>query len=482
MLVITGLPILALTTLLGGIAPAAVLAVFAITLSTAVAVSALAVCVSVFARRARDAVTRAYVFLAGLLILPPLTYAWLYWPPGQVRWLRWAEPIVDQFMAANPVVVLGQVMGGLSADPMGESWRVLGHLVANHAVFAVLLVALAVAMVRRVHLCREGKAARRIRRRPLLFRPAIGNRPALWKEVFIEASTARLGSVGWLVLGAFLVLFVVLTIYQFLESLQPSYSPFVDSFTWFVTWMGTLVGSILLLLILARAAAGITGEKERDTWNALMSTPLTGNEILVAKMLGSIWAVRIGLGMLLFLWFLLVVLNPLAMIAVAFTAGTLALLSLVAAGIGVHCSLRCATSVRAMGLALGIGLLVGGGYLFCCVPAFIMPGSELILAPVVPFLLAFPMIILAEGSLPGAEGVLAAYTVGLIGYGAAAFVLWIAGTASFDRAAGRLDGNMGPERGRRASTEAAPLPAERIAAPPQSPFATPPPPTKPSPP
>ncbi len=69
-LVLAGVPILALMMLLGGIAPEGLLVLTIITLCTVLTVSTLSIAISVWSAKAREAVTRTYLLLFALLVLP----------------------------------------------------------------------------------------------------------------------------------------------------------------------------------------------------------------------------------------------------------------------------------------------------------------------------------------------------------------------------------------------------------------------------
>jgi hypothetical protein len=59
---------------------------------------------------------------------------------------------------------------------------------------------------------------------------------------------------------------------------------------------------IYVLFLLGAAREGVKGERERDTWRSLIATPLSGWEILRAKMLGPVLKVRGGALTLIGLW------------------------------------------------------------------------------------------------------------------------------------------------------------------------------------
>jgi ABC-type Na+ efflux pump permease subunit len=49
---------------------------------------------------------------------------------------------------------------------------------------------------------------------------------------------------------------------------------------------------LYVLMVAGVAAEGVTTEKERNTWLGLIATPLSGGEILRAKMIGAVWKCR----------------------------------------------------------------------------------------------------------------------------------------------------------------------------------------------
>ena len=74
-LVLSGVPVLALAMLLGGIAPRAIVSLTAITLSTVLFVTMVSMAVSAWTAKARDAVIRAYLVFFCLWVLPLIASA-----------------------------------------------------------------------------------------------------------------------------------------------------------------------------------------------------------------------------------------------------------------------------------------------------------------------------------------------------------------------------------------------------------------------
>src|SRR5688500_2057016 len=68
--------------------------------------------------------------------------------------------------------------------------------------------------------------------------------------------------------------------------------------------VGTLVACLTLLGVAVRAASSVSGERDRQTLDSLLTTPLDGNAILWAKWLGSVLSVRRAWAWLGLVWLL----------------------------------------------------------------------------------------------------------------------------------------------------------------------------------
>jgi hypothetical protein len=87
------------------------------------------------------------------------------------------------------------------------------------------------------------------------------------------------------------------------------------------------------------AAESIVVERERDTWSGLIATPLTGRDILRAKMLGILWKSRVLWIILLAMWIVGLLsgsVHPLGLLAAVVALGVWSWLLL---SIGIYASL-----------------------------------------------------------------------------------------------------------------------------------------------
>ncbi|MBN2579706.1 MAG: ABC transporter permease subunit [Pirellulales bacterium] len=446
-LVLVGLPVLALAMLMGGIAPEALVMLYVLTLSTMIFIGALSMLVSVFARRAREAVMRVYLLLLVLFVLPPIVASL----PSIVEY-----PLLDflnnQLLVLNPFWVLGNVLTtGSGVQPI-EGWAILGHTLLLHGGFSAAALTVATLAVRRVHLAHQGKSEKKKRRRFGWRRPAIGDRPMLWKEMYAEPAAARLGWIGRIAVGLLVAAIFLSMAYYYWDLIRSG--SLYSSQSWqrmmafqFPITVGTLVGCGGLLLIAARAAFSVTSEKERDTWGSVLSTPLEPKEIVWAKVLGNLYAFRWLMILQALLWGSLIFVEAPFVLPVFFMVLTFFILAVYASTLGVSYSLWCKTSMRAMGATLATGIFCGGLYFFtCCMPILVGSrgadeGWAIVLAPCIPFLLFFPGLVYLENFGGHLEPVFyAAYILGVIGYAFAAGALYVSSLHQFNRRSGRTDG------------------------------------------
>jgi ABC-type transport system involved in multi-copper enzyme maturation permease subunit len=442
-LVLVGMPILAIAMLMGGIAPQAIVVLMIVTLSTALTVSIVSITVSVWTAKAREAVSRAYLLIIILFVLPFLILAMLMMLRRNGWFFDFVNPINEQLLAGNPFYVLGNILAAASSANTGAAWDTLFVMLRNQAVICVAGITASVLAVRRVHLAAGGKAAKkRPRRRFSLFRPTVGDRPMLWKEMIVEPVAARLGAIGRIATMLVVIAIITPTVLVFYEN-YTIYNARLRGYFEFSISMGVVIGCVSLLAVAARAAGTITSEKERDCWVSLISTPLEPGEIVMAKILGNLWAARGVLLLLAIIWGLGLIFDPSFIGVITVTLLTLLMLAVFASALGVMFSLWCRTSIRAMIATLVTGVFVGGAYMFCCIPLIIGTGDdnviELLAGGMIPFLLAAPGICFMEGIPDQARhsGWAIGYMFGIIGYVIASCVLIAAAIRNFDRLTGR---------------------------------------------
>jgi ABC-type transport system involved in multi-copper enzyme maturation permease subunit len=433
-LIAVGWPVLALLMLLGGIAMENVLAAFAITGSTALAVAALSIWSSVQARRGRDAVMRVFVIGLALLILPPIAdgFSWFGW-----RGWGAVQVVVDELMAANPFVCL---MRALSQS--GTKWDAVLKLVSDHAVLTVPCAALAVLRVRLVYLKQAHRtAAKRGRLSLRVWRPELGDSPMLWKELFAERPVVTMGVIGLIAQVLLFIGVLIPAVVMFVTRMRAgSPSAFVDELKLYVIGVGTTVACVGLLSVAVRAASSVTAERQRQTWDVLMSTPIDPWEVVRGKVAGSLYAMRGVMLVLVILWVLGVLGGAVYPLMLPVVAGELAIFGGFAAVVGLLFSLKIKSSLRAMAATVGTTVFVGGAYLFCFMP-LLWAEADFVLAGCVPFLLGVPMALDPGDFSPLSDSDMRMATTCVLGMGLyvmATLFLFVIARANFDELTGRI--------------------------------------------
>lgn len=462
---LSGLPVLALVGFLGGVSPEAMLQVTCVTLATAISLTGLSMWIGLTCRRVRDAVTRVYLLLFALLFVPWLLWGWitplLIWNAGVPGtgsgWLNAVLVAVQFVLGLHPYSVLGAVtmsqwQPGFAGGSMTQYALTYS---AVHGVVGLAAVAWGVWRLRRYGqragvVAADAPASRGTRRRWRLWqRPAVWDNALAWRELHADSRPGILGIVLRIVAGLALLGLMAPIV---LQAIFSTGSAAAENIVFGMLATMVLVGTLGLVLVVGRAAASITAEKERETWVTLLSTPLSGRQIIGAKLLGAAYSARWWLGFLIVCCGVQLAVAPWTAIGSCFLMLAVGIHLLYAATLGLTCSLRSNSSLRAIGLAVGIAVAVGGGYLLCCFPvAMLGVGDEsafLLLAPCVPFHLAttFPIHALLDPSPGEFHGELEFWAisvlVGLLGYATAAAAMYTTSVRDFDDVVGRT----GPRR------------------------------------
>jgi ABC-type transport system involved in multi-copper enzyme maturation permease subunit len=235
--------------------------------------------------------------------------------------------------------------------------------------------------------------------RPRLFRrlprrsPDIGNSPMLWKEVFIEPGLRLHWALR--VLGLLIVLASFAPMLRIMWD-NVLFSLAIDSWDFDIRWNSmaedmnvwvqastAIAGTIMWLAVAVRAAGSISGERARQTFDDLLTTPLTLSEIVRGKWIGAVLSIRgfwVWLGLVLFFGLCTGGVNGLGAVFVVLYWFLIA--SLLAAT-GLWFSTVCRTTLRATVYTLLTTVLLLGGHwllsgLFCFLPLNVSGGNSLL--------------------------------------------------------------------------------------------------------
>lgn len=371
-----GLPIMGLMVLLGGIDPRLVPLAYAGMLSTALGLAGLSILVSTEANCGRDATRLAMILGAAWIFLPmPIDFVLPRVWPLVYPWIR---PINQWARASSPLAVLANLVGS-----PGGLLETVGLMILLQVAVGGLCIGLATVRLRsawRGAPADPKRTRRRQEARPparLWPRPACGDDPVLWKEMHCSrrGRSARL-------LGPIVFLGVVgLIFYETLDFARPSFaecwafgygaSAMNDRRMQFNEGLRTVTGwlvFLLMLLVAGTASEVLASERARDTWINLISTPLSGREILRGKMLGVAWKMRHIATFLVPLWMvglLCGAVHPLGFI-IAVTELGAAIWFLVA--LGTYISLKARDLPQATTWTLSLTLLLSLSFLVCFLP------------------------------------------------------------------------------------------------------------------
>jgi ABC-type transport system involved in multi-copper enzyme maturation permease subunit len=333
MVLLAGVPVIAILAAWNGLGIGALATIVLVLASIAIGEGGMSLLASIVSRRGRDALFAVYAGIMILYLSPFLDRVGL--PAQAAMWLQ----------AINPYFSVDRLIGHHELAPAlvcSAIWLLLGA--SSVGVASVRLRPSCLAAVETV--------ARRQRRRAV---PPIGERPMLWKELYIErvgtlgrfgrwlgvlvtlvvggASLALAGVAGWALFWRYDLAWADWATNELGSLLQDT---------------GLVLGVLLQFGIGLRAAVSIASERDRATWDALLVTPLKPNEIVPAKLYGSLNALRWMAGAMIMAWTLGVALGAVSGWAYANWMAGIVTGGTFMAAMGVRSSLAMPSATRAM--------------------------------------------------------------------------------------------------------------------------------------
>jgi len=419
LLLAAGLPILGMLQFFGGIDPDLVLAAFAATIIVVLSLAAIGIAASVLSRKARDAIALTYLVAVAYVVLSTVIYVLstappLRWSVGVFGYTVTSEDLGYLCVCGNPLFMSGYVMDRRARGAGLDVFEALGHFGLFHTLVIGTLVTWAGLRLRPIALRQRFGSVRRSffrsrrqsapsdvapkkkppRKKDVVeaSRPEIGDSPVLWKEVFVDTGL-RLAGLGRIIVIALVAMsFVPVGFIFYFTLIDPSGSlsagPWWSSERWgdfaqgmnvFVRTTGTVVSSLVFLAVAIRGAGSVSGERDRHTLDALLTTPMSARSIVWGKWWGCMLGMRWAWAWLFGIWVLGLfvggvhpVMLPAALVSVAIYASAFA-------WIGLYCSLHARTTLRATMMAIMASVFLGGGYflvfLFCCAMPLSLAGG-----------------------------------------------------------------------------------------------------------
>jgi hypothetical protein len=271
-------PVLAATSLLGGVPPRAMVDLLAVTVGSAALGCTLALVLSIGARRFHEVLVSTYVLLAGWVLgYPVLTMLRLTTLGGLIpgTLLRWLRDVNPFWLAMAPVLQPGP-------SRSGEVWAFLGATLALSA----MLAGLAAWRLRPAALDDQGPTPRRSWARVLngdRSESMLDRHPVFWRECRLHRPSSWIGLLwGLYVAGA--LMFSVLALVE-----CASHGARVTT-RWSCPFNGFQVAVGLLLMSLVTPAS-LAEERARGSLELLLSTPLSARSLVLGKWLAHYRAV-----------------------------------------------------------------------------------------------------------------------------------------------------------------------------------------------
>lgn len=395
LIIMAGLPILSALQFLGGIDPNLVLMGFAVSALSVLGLGSVSILHSVLSKRPIDSIFLTYLFIFAYFALATFLWglqqagAW-----GQLTLWTWMtapftaqpvpvgevlDPLTSVLNAGNPLIVIMQIgRAGMS----GTLAVTLPQLLWEYALFHVTLSALCIGWsIFRVRAAALKQSLGRVKERHW-DRPPIGEQPMLWKELQVEGGI-RLHWLAWIVL----IILVLLTVGTGLWIIAYYVWPYLvggrhDNWTslgeamnaW-VRFSGTSVGCLTILWAAVAGALSLIKERDNQTFDALITTPLSSDTILFAKFLGSLGSARMGL-----VWFSTILLlalftGGLNVLAFPLVLGAWLIYASFFAMIGLWFSMVARSKLVATCATIGTTLLLSVGHWLvwmCCGPLLIV--------------------------------------------------------------------------------------------------------------
>lgn len=469
MLVLAGIPVLSFASFFGGIGLDRVFLLAVLSVGTLVLVSGLSIVVSVYGRTMRSTLSNTYSAIILGLVLPILV------SELGVAFCQWliAEKVLPgiDYLLLEAAQVAGAALYSIhpyfavawlyEADPNSNvAWYVF--MVAGiHIAIGSLFLAIATWRIRaayRAQVSRSDATPRTVlrRRRKRRSAPEIKDNPMAWKEWHF-GGTRQISLFGkilfpFLIVGAYWYL-VTAAYYHFTTDAE-FFSPYDVNV--YIRTVGTLAAGLTLMIVASRSATCFGTERDKDTWLSLLSTPLSGSEIVAGKFWGSMKPVVFFLVLMAPAWALGVLMDGLSIAAIpAVVVAVLAYTTFVAS-LGVYQSLRRQTTASALAVTFLICAILGGvGHMLSGL--FFFPLMVLGIESEALFMLygtSLPWVVL--GSVPFRSDDLMGDTSMYVGcilfwmmaYCVATAFLYQMSIANFERLAPRLDLTSPPKPGR----------------------------------
>lgn len=394
MLLIAGLPVLAIMQVMGGIDPVLLAYSFIAIFVTIISAAGLGAWASVMAYSVKSATGWAVMTVACYTLIAPYVgfgmQAWcgatpvLPTPWGVVT----VGEIVDWVNSGNLIWITAKVgrIVSASGNLIDLLAPVLWHYVLFHVVVALATGGWAALRLRKI-LAKQADRASRVDtkvgtrgRIPIYRKPVSQTRPVLWRET--ATLVMKPGQKRWHRWIKFLLYFasflpLMMAIYDGATSMRGRSNALASNVHDVVRGFGTLVLSGVIMSVALNASAMLGRERRKKTLEELFLTEITNKEILTQKALAAVWAVRWLLVWVACHWAIDLLVGGLHPLVLVIIPTLMAVYFLWAARFGILCSALESPKVKAGPSAvLGALALAGLPWLVPLLHAILTDGSR----------------------------------------------------------------------------------------------------------
>jgi ABC-type transport system involved in multi-copper enzyme maturation permease subunit len=297
-LLLSGVPVFAITLLYGGVTASSIALSFAIALSTALFTGALAIAIAVFRLGSGKTVFWFYVFNAIYLVaIYLLDRTWLRIDSGtglaHTTWLTTIHPFLALESVVSSTSYPTPDLSTLAGAGLLRRWyfQYPAHMyVALTTLASVALVAPSAIVLRRIaqrsevgfwsflgNLARRGKEPKNARRARTVW-----SNPVAWREAATRAGFSGRGLTRWITIFVGLAAACAL-LYGYLSGGLD-----VDTTRRVLMGMVVVEFSVSLLVATNTSAAAVTKERESQTLDLLLVTPITSRYYIWGKLRGLV--------------------------------------------------------------------------------------------------------------------------------------------------------------------------------------------------
>lgn len=416
MLLLSGLPIFCITMIYGGVTAYEVFQSFALAASTGLLTGAMAISIAMLKIGTRRTIFAFFLGIAMYLLgVGALGWSGYFAVPEAPPSTSLPGLQMSQLAPFHPFLALAVVTGQTPAPPAADvaryGWPWAWLYAQPHAAYIVLttlasvgLVVLSLLFVRRGQ--KEGEttwwtqitsifATHRAGERSHAPRRVWGN-PIAWREAVTRGTALTRNLMRWgFIAGGLALGFFLLTAYDqgWLNLQTPGGIPQPAEMRSWLTVIVWIELAIILLVVTNTAAGTLTRERESQTMEILLTTPLTSHYIVAGMLQGlvrfTIPLIAVPTGTVL-IFVLADLLRPgpdvLSIEALVLLPLVLVAYCALAAIVGLHFSLTATRTVRAVMISTTI-VLGGNGLLWACGLAMGSTGAQTaaVVLPFTPF-------------------------------------------------------------------------------------------------